>query len=131
MKNNKNYYASFSIEQNVKDDQLAAQEQCSKCDILRDMYKSYRFHRTLDAIQAEGRIIAARLGLEAEDDVTVTITENLTKGYQLLQKVLDWRPLRGSREDERIRRRLAWYVFLCSLPGEYVRLLSGPSILKS
>jgi len=63
--------ASFSIEQDVKDgiDQLAEQEQRSKSDILRDMYKSYRFYRALDDIQAEGRVIAARLGLETEDDV--------------------------------------------------------------
>jgi predicted transcriptional regulator len=63
--------ASFSIEQDVKDgiDQLAEQENRSKSDILRDMYKSYRFHRALDDIQAEGRVIAARLGLETEDDV--------------------------------------------------------------
>lgn len=63
--------ASFSIEQDIKDgiDQLAEQENRSKSDILRDMYKSYRFHRALDDIQAEGRVIAARLGLETEDDV--------------------------------------------------------------
>lgn len=70
--------ASFSIEQDVKDgiDQLAAQEQRSKSDILRDMYKSYRFNRALDDIQAEGRIIAARLGLETEDDVYRYLNEN-------------------------------------------------------
>ncbi len=70
--------ASFSIELDVKDgiDQLAAQEQRSKSDILRDMYKSYRFHRALDDIQAEGRVIAARLGLETEDDVYRYLKEN-------------------------------------------------------
>jgi predicted transcriptional regulator len=70
--------ASFSIEQDVKDgiDQLAEQENRSKSDILRDMYKSYRFHHALDDIQAEGRVIAARLGLETEDDVYRHLDEN-------------------------------------------------------
>jgi metal-responsive CopG/Arc/MetJ family transcriptional regulator len=70
--------ASFSIEQDIKDgiDQLSEQEQRSKSDILRDMYRSYRFHSALDNIQAEGRIIAARLGLETEDEVYRYLNEN-------------------------------------------------------
>jgi hypothetical protein len=70
--------ASFSIEQDVKEgiDRLAEQERRSKSDILRDMYKSYRFSRALDDIQAEGRIIAARLGLETEEDVYKHLNED-------------------------------------------------------
>jgi predicted transcriptional regulator len=70
--------ASYSLEPEVKEgiDRLATQEHRSKSDILRDMYRSYRFNQALDNIQAEGRIIAARLGLETDEDVYRYLNEN-------------------------------------------------------
>ena len=70
--------ASYSLEHEVKEgiDQLAIQERRSKSDILRDMYRSYRFNRALDAIQAEGRVIMARLGLETDEDIYRYMSEN-------------------------------------------------------
>lgn len=63
--------ASFSVDSDAKDDiaRWAAEDRKSQSDIFRDMYRSYRFGRALDAIQAEGRLIMLRLGLETDDDI--------------------------------------------------------------
>jgi metal-responsive CopG/Arc/MetJ family transcriptional regulator len=69
---------SFSVEQEVKEgiDRMAAEQGRSKSDILRDMYRSYRFKKALEDIQAEGRVIAARLGIESDEDVFRYLGEN-------------------------------------------------------
>lgn len=70
--------ASYSLEREVKEgiDRLATQEHRSKSGILRDMYRSYRFNRALDSIQAEGRVVMARLGLETDEDIRRYMSEN-------------------------------------------------------
>ena len=62
---------SFSIEQDLKEDldRLAAEERKSKSDVFREMYNYYMLKRSLRRMQVEGRVIAARLGIETDDDV--------------------------------------------------------------
>jgi hypothetical protein len=69
---------SFSVESDVKDeiDQLPAQERRSKSDIFREMYDYYMLKKSLARLQVRGRVIAARLGLETDDDVLRYLGEN-------------------------------------------------------
>ena len=50
-------------------DKLASEEGRSSSDIFREMYNYYMFKRALRRVQDYGERIAARLGLETEDDV--------------------------------------------------------------
>ena len=62
---------SFSVDVATKRDldELAAEEGRSKSDLFREMYNYYRFKVALRRVQEHGTRIAARLGLETEDDV--------------------------------------------------------------
>ena len=62
---------SFSVDVATKRDldDLAANEGRSKSDLFREMYSYYRFKTSLRRVQEQGAIIAARLGLETDDDV--------------------------------------------------------------
>lgn len=62
---------SFSVDINTKKDldELALESGRSKSDLFREMYNYYRFKTSLRQLQERGVIIAARLGLETEDDI--------------------------------------------------------------
>jgi metal-responsive CopG/Arc/MetJ family transcriptional regulator len=68
---------SFSVDPEIRDelDRQAAEEKRSKSDIFRDIYRSYRFNHSLNIIQAEGRIVMMRLGLETDDDIVRHMNE--------------------------------------------------------
>jgi metal-responsive CopG/Arc/MetJ family transcriptional regulator len=69
---------SFSVENDIKEeiDQLSAKERRSKSDIFREMYDYYMLKKSLARLQARGRVIAARLGLETDDDIVRYMREN-------------------------------------------------------
>ncbi len=62
---------TFSMSEDVKReiDLIAKQEQRSKSAVFRDMYRSYKFGRALDEIQAASRATVIKLGIETDDDV--------------------------------------------------------------
>lgn len=62
---------SFSVDRDTKREiaKLAAEEGRSQSDIFREMYNYFMFKRTLRRVQEHGVLIAARLGLETDDDV--------------------------------------------------------------
>lgn len=62
---------TFSMGEDVKKDidKMAESEQRSKSAIFRDMYRSYKFGRAIDSIQASTRVAAIKLGIETDDDV--------------------------------------------------------------
>lgn len=62
---------TFSMSEDVKKDidRISRNEQRSKSAVFRDMYRSYKFGRALDNIQAATRATAITLGLETDDDI--------------------------------------------------------------
>jgi Ribbon-helix-helix protein, copG family len=62
---------TFSMSEDVKQDidRIAKKEQRSKSAVFRDMYRSYKFGRALDEIQAATRTTALKLSIETDDDV--------------------------------------------------------------
>lgn len=62
---------TFSMSEDVKQDitRISKQQQSSKSAVFRDMYRAYKFDKSLSEIQTEGRAIALKLGIETDDDV--------------------------------------------------------------
>jgi hypothetical protein len=62
---------TFSVSEKDKReiDRIAKQEQRSKSAIFRDMYRSYKFGRALDEVQAATRATALELDIETDDEV--------------------------------------------------------------
>jgi len=62
---------TFSMSEDVKKDidRISKDEQRSKSAVFRDMYRSYKFGRALDNMQAATRVTAITLGLETDDDI--------------------------------------------------------------
>lgn len=62
---------TFSMSEDVKKDidRISKEEQRSKSAVFRDMYRSYKFGKALDNIQASTRFTAVQLGIETDDDV--------------------------------------------------------------
>lgn len=61
---------SFSVDERTKNEleQLSKEENRTKSDIFRDMYKTYTFNRTLTKIQNIGKEKFLALGIESIDD---------------------------------------------------------------
>ncbi|HVC36250.1 MAG TPA: ribbon-helix-helix protein, CopG family [Candidatus Dormibacteraeota bacterium] len=61
---------SFSVDERTKNEleQLSKEENRTKSDIFRDMYKTYTFNRTLTKIQKIGKEKFLALGIESIDD---------------------------------------------------------------
>jgi hypothetical protein len=60
---------SFSVDKQTELEisKIAQDEHRSKSDIFRDMYKSYKFNRTLAKVQSIGREKFLALGIESID----------------------------------------------------------------
>ena len=60
---------SFSVDEQTEQEinKLAANERRSKSEIFRDMYKGYRFDRTLSNVRKLGREKFLALGIESID----------------------------------------------------------------
>jgi hypothetical protein len=61
---------SFSVDERTKNEleHLSKEENRTKSDIFRDMYKTYTFNRTLTKIQKIGKEKFLALGIESIDD---------------------------------------------------------------
>ncbi len=61
---------SFSVDERTKNEleRLSKEENRTKSDIFRDMYKTYTFNRTLTKIQNIGKEKFLALGIESIDD---------------------------------------------------------------
>jgi len=61
---------SFSVDERTKNEieRLSKEENRTKSDIFRDMYKTYTFNRTLTKIQEIGKEKFLALGIESIDD---------------------------------------------------------------
>lgn len=61
---------SFSVDERTKNEleRLSKEENRTKSDIFRDMYKTYTFNRTLTKIQKIGKEKFLALGIESIDD---------------------------------------------------------------
>ena len=61
---------SFSVDDQTKEDLelLAKEERRSKSEVFRDMYKAYKFKKTLSKVQRVGREKFLALGIETIDE---------------------------------------------------------------
>jgi Ribbon-helix-helix protein, copG family len=68
---------SFSVDPQLAEEvnRRAQAERRTKSDLFREMWNAFELRGALSRLQADGKLVAARLGLDSDDDIAAYLHE--------------------------------------------------------